>query len=500
MPAKSGIQAVELLGWVGGLNKEADPYQLQPDESPDALNVDFGVRGEVLKRKGYSTYATHAALLTHVFNWQGNIIMVENSAHDVFYLVGTTSTDSTLALGAETADEDYNVSAVSMNNKIWLVQHNGTIVQWDGTTWSTVSAWDGTVTTAAMPQARSLAVAHNRIWAGGVRLSGGTEQRSRVYFSEVIDPTKWITLNFFDIAPDNGQAITALAPFGDQIFVFKENSLYQIVGSNELEFDSYLVDGATGTQAPGTIANVGLSLFFFDHLRGVYQYDGQGFARVSEKINTYLLDGVNKDEIHKARGVAYRNRYYLSVPWGASTTNSRTFVYDPEIQAWTEYDLGFADMTLLDGVPLAVGVKGGNHVSSLFDTNQDLGVDINGYFKTAWLSPASPSVKHRLRRLDMTMSALGDYDVDVIMRRDFGLDTYVQKSVNTDLGAALFGTAIFGQSFFGQGADQIMFRDAGWGQRWRSMQLEIAERTDGDFQLNRMILNVSTIVRNRGDH
>lgn len=51
------IESIRLPGWTGGLNTEADEFQLEPDESPDCMNVYFGLRGAIIKRPGYLIFS-----------------------------------------------------------------------------------------------------------------------------------------------------------------------------------------------------------------------------------------------------------------------------------------------------------------------------------------------------------------------------------------------------------------------------------------------------------
>jgi len=47
-------QRVDLAGFPKGINREVDPYLLEEGEVPEAVNVDFGARGEVSRRDGYT--------------------------------------------------------------------------------------------------------------------------------------------------------------------------------------------------------------------------------------------------------------------------------------------------------------------------------------------------------------------------------------------------------------------------------------------------------------
>lgn len=510
MPVKTEVQPFEIDGFTGGLNREADPYKLLPTESPESVNVDFGTRGEATKRKGYVEQWTDAALSEHLFVFDVDEVVHVRADGTIRYISGGTSTDSTKALTDSSTARDYPIGHISLNEALYLTRHtNDSPVKWDGTTWSDMTAWDGTDDTEVFPQAKVAMTAHNRVFVGNVRLSGGTSHYSRFYFSDVVDAEGWQALNYFDVSPDDGQELQQLQLFGDQIFIFKDHSIHVVVGTNELEFDVWPMDDALGTTAPQSVVNVGGQLIFFDPTKGVYSFDGGGFTRISDKINTYLLDGINDDVIYKARGWTYRNRYYLSVPWGTDTYNSRTFVYDPrvtdtndekEIGAWMEYDYGFSDAAYTPAWgPLGVGLNNANDIMSLLNGNDDDGADIAAHVRTAWLSPASPSFKHRARRVDLTFSALGDYDVTVKMYEDFAPSASVIKTVNT-LGAGdVYGTALYGTGEYGVASDQIIARLAGWSQRWRTCQFEFSETSDGTFQVNRMIMLYSANYRSRGE-
>lgn len=499
MPRAEPITPIELKGWTGGLNRQADPYQLEDTEVPDCLNVDFGLRGSVAKRRGYTSYATDTETMRKILEWSGQIVMIENDS-GINYLVGATVTDSTQALAAFTNGRDYATPHAAMNDFLYLTQHAATTpVRWDETTWTTVTATDFDGTAARFPRARALVAAHDRIFAFNVQDSTASNiWPSRMHYSNALVPETWGALDWIDFAPDDGTEITGAVLFGEQIIVFKEKSMFALAGTDEETFTVYPVDAELGTQAPGTITNVGPELYFFDHLTGVHSFDGSGFKRKDDKINTYLLDGINDAFIYKAVGFAFRGRWFLSVPWGASTTNDRTFVYDPRIDAWTEYDYGFASADLSGITPLAVGVNQATGVHQLFNGNDDAGANIAAHMKTGWLAPDTPSVKHRIRRLDLAVTGLGAWSMNITMRRDFLQDTYKSKSITLDPGGTLYNAGSYGTGTYGVGADQVLSRTTGWGDRWRVCQFEFSENTNGDFQVNRMVMQTSSQRRTRG--
>lgn len=514
MPYKTVIESVDLKGWTGGLNRQADPFLLEPTEVPDAVNVDFGLRGEASKRKGYQEYTTDTSTATvgdFVYQWSklgGSDFLVYVDDTGKLWYTSTSTLSAVLAgvtFGAATSDREFQVAFSSINDLVYVssVRTGAAPHKFDGTTWSelTVSPLDGTADT--FPRARALVEAHERVFAFNVKRADNTDFRSRMYYSAPLLPESWAALDYIDFSPDDGQEITGAALFGEQIIVFKNHSMFALAGTDESTFVVYPIDTETGTECPGTIVAAGPELFFFDHRSGVWSFDGTQYQKIDDKINQYLLDGINEEYADRSTGFAYRGRYYLSVPWGVDTVPSRTFVYDARIGAWTEYDFGFRDAVDLNALMYTVGPASKVGVYKMWLVDNDDGGNIAAHFATAWLSPNEPSYRYRLRRLDLAFAAKGNFNVSVVMRRDFTKDAFVTQTVNTSPGGALFDSAIFGTDSFGTGVSQVLRRTTGWGTnesvRWRTCQFEFSENTTAPFQINRMVMQVSQLGRLRGE-
>lgn len=514
MPYTTEIESMELRGWSGGLNREADPFLLEPEEVPDAVNVDFGLRGEASKRKGYSEQTgdvSTAGIGEFLYHWQklggSEYLIYIDAAGKLWYESASTLT-AVLAgssFGAPADEREFNVTFASMNDIVYVtsVRDGTTPHSFDGTTWvaMTAAALDGTAN--QFPHARALVNAHERMFAFNVTRSDATDFRSRMYYSNPLLPETWEALDYIDFAPDDGQEITQAVLFGEQVIVFKNHSMFALSGTDESNFTVYPIDTAVGTECPGTVVTSGPELFFFDHLSGVWSFDGTQYDKVDDKINEYLLDGINEAYAYKSRGFAYRGKYYLSVPWDTDTVPSRTFVYDGRIEAWTEYDFAWRDGALQDALMYTVGTADKIGVYEMWQVDNDDTGNIDGRFATSWLAPAEPSFKYRLRRLELAFSAEGDFEVTAEMRRDFTLDAFATQLINTTPGGALYGTAEYGTDKYGSGVSQVLSRTTGWGTdesvRWRVCQFEFSESTTKPFQINRMVMQVSRIGRLRGE-
>ena len=503
MPRKNPIKSIQLPGFVGGLNTDADPYQLETNESPDCLNVDFKFRGAVAKRKGYSAVSTtQTDQNVRLVSWekQGgseHLIAVDDQG-DIWDYTSTPSEEITTWTAPTDAD-DYHVGAAALGNKLYLTRIDETPKSFDGTTFTSVlaTAFDGTA--ARFPKAKHLATAHVRVFAANVDDSG-TRHRSRLHWSEVLDAETWNAVDYIDFDPDDGSEITALAPFGEEIVVFKNHSVHLLAGKSPDSFARYVVDHELGTVSPRSVVPMGARLIFFDRDKGVWGFDGSGFDLISEKINEYLLDGINYDQAHKASAFVYRTKLHLSVPWGTDTYCSRTFVWDERTGAWTQYDYGASDAAAFGGDVFAAGVRDNAGVVKLFDGLNDDGSAITAYVVTPWLAPEGPEAKSRIRRMDMAFTA-ATADVTVDMFRDFRTAAaYVSQTFTTTPGGSLWDTFQWDVDSWDGAADQELLLTSGWGKRFRTVQFKFSvNAVDEDFQLNRVTIHVSSLGRIRGE-
>lgn len=100
-------------------------------------------------------------------------------------------------------------------------------------------SWDQTTfqTLAGTPPNFSFSVRHkNRMWA-----AGNYAAPSRLYYSVNLDPEDWVgaTSGSIDIDPSDGDMITGLASFRNELWVFKgpyKGSIHRITGSSASDF------------------------------------------------------------------------------------------------------------------------------------------------------------------------------------------------------------------------------------------------------------------------
>ena len=368
---------------------------------------------------------------------------------------GGDLTDSThgLGVGSDTATNRFRVwpiSAVTFGSKIYITTlryggFDGNTITSDPTAtglWETqdesqdsatlpiiydvqagtfsrpaVHALDGT--DGGFVRARTMVATHARIFAANIHSDGTYRYPSRIYWCGTDDepdqPELWEALNYIDVGADDGQEITAMLSFGDQILVFKNQSVYALVGTDDTTFALYTLDDTLGTEGTYAATAVAGRAWFLDERTGVWQYDGAEFTNISEPIKDDLLDNLNREAAYKTVVFWHDAKVYVSIPTGAqsSATQSLTYVYDTELQVWTKYDYGFvpcpfpmySDLNITGPtVSLSNHLFGGIPVKGVYEFNVGLNDDgdaISSYFTTPWMNVQNIADRHRLRRLEI---------------------------------------------------------------------------------------------------
>jgi hypothetical protein len=437
MPRTTQRQITAFSGWLGGLNRDASELQLAIDESPELLNVDIDRRGGFKPRDGYLQVVsasnptdTYQLLASYEPSSGTDRAIGVTEAGDIWDGAAYTSmTDTTKSFGVHGNLRNWPIEAVVLDDQIYLFSLRGNTWRYNGTTWTEItdSTLDesGVAATPEAPQAKTAVTHLSRIFVGNIK-AGGTAHRSRLAWSETpIDNggdaagNRWKALSFIDVDQDDGTEITKIASFQSNLIIFKHHSLHVLAGVDEASFTLYPVDDDVGTVSPGSVAFDESNLFFFDRDQGVYVFDGVKTTRIDHAINEYILDGMKYNQSYKAEGFMSDGKYHLAVPWGTDNYNSRMFVFDPLIAAWTEYDYGVFSHSVFGGVEYTGGNRDlvGTYSWRAGDT-LDEATAISWHLETAWVPEAANQgmTNHRLRRVDLLVE---------IDSSTFNIDLYV---------------------------------------------------------------------------
>ena len=303
------------------------------------------------------------------------------------------------------------------------------------------------------PSGRYISFFKNRLWMAGmqdepftVRWSAGGVYR-RV----------WPSLSFEPIIEDDNSPITGMAPLGEQMIVFKQDSIWAMVNVGEnprtgvQHYDPVRVVGGVGCVSHSSIQQVRGSLIFLSE-DGVYAFDGTpNIEKISDKIENTVASIVPTRRGF-ATSVNWKTHscYLLSVATDGSYDNNKTLVFDYKNGAWWIWDipacLWFKDEDQLD-LERVYFIDRHGSLHLMGTGNHDHGAAISSEFTTQRVNEGG-NTRHTLRQVETTSTNLtGDLTITVRANDDEAGETS-GALVLSDSSDAAYGSAVSGTTAF----------------------------------------------------
>jgi hypothetical protein len=422
----------------GGLNLTTQTQSLAGNESPDALNMDFGLRGGFTLRGGFQTQVNNSALTDARFICYGPLstdrVLMQGQTGQLISWNGSIT-----VTGNDLTDNDAErVVGAVFNSYAYMVNGRlaGNLVSrsWNGTTFRTLTNTfnDDYLAPAAqgagsMPLARVVAQHQGFLWVGdttetGVRFPG------RIRFSHEQNPENFATLDWIGVG-DPGEPVTDLVPFGSMLLVFKRDSVWAVYGYDRDTWVLERVAESAGTAYQGAVAvNSGVA-YWFSTDGQLMAYNGRGITYLSEPLRWWSDTGKIK------HGGAHRlmwadGRLWMALEAGASETpvTRYLFLWDASVKAFTRYspqvtDLMFWPRTGADGDMLFITTTAGNLYrydrTYVNDIDNVTAARIDGYYRTAWFSAGETATLKRFKRPRVTAASKSATTVKVDVFHDF---------------------------------------------------------------------------------
>lgn len=481
-----------------GLNNKYAPMHIADDEAADLMNVTFDELGAVTKRNGYAVQSSvlpnYSDAITSLFTFirsDGTKHLLASAGTHLFDVTGATSRNPTW--------NDYSnltFSVVSSFYPTWssLPQLNFSIItstlngvgnrftattfydklyMVNGNTFDGLMVWDGTTFSqvAGAPSGQYVILHKNRLY-----MAGDPANPSRLYMSDLGEPTSWPALNFIDINTNDGDKITGIAEHLDSLVIFKERSIHVLRGSDPASYVMMDTHQTSGTVSHWSVAQ-GKNMLFYLGRDGVYAFDGKLIHLVSDQIAGSVL-GIgglpswNQSKLNLACGVDYKHKYWIAVPEGTTATNDRVYVYDYIHTTWTRYDIPASSFATFNNV-LYSGDPTQGIVYEQDTGGNDNGNAINGYLITKAYDFGAPGHFKSYKGLFFyAAQQLQGYSVNVSYIGDFGR---VTKTVPLPLGASnasQWGSMTWGVSPWGA-APNVAARTTNIAGQSRYMQFKV---------------------------
>lgn len=369
-------------------------------------------------------------------------------------------------------------------------------------------SWDGATAQnlAGSPPTFAFAAEHlNYVFAAGDKT-----HPSRLYYCVVFTPADWAGAGsgFIDISPSDGDGITAIRSFRNQLWVFKgpyKGSIHRISGSSPTGDDPFarstFVSGI-GAVSHNTTVTFGNDLGFmwsdgtFNTLSGVQQYGDYTEASVSRPINGWIRDHVTLSKLSQAQVVNWPEYgvILLAVPIDASTVPNCILMLDYRFSParwakWKDYNMVTA---------LAQGVDAGSTFKRVI-----LAGCTGGFLRT--LTNGTRAIDTVTSVPFNVLTPYLDYDLPGQMKTLEGASICLNPKSATDVtfgwsndgataqtvlvpqggGGAVLGVFMLDTDVLGGWAFKEQFTRLGEaGGEFRSIRYQVLENTTGDIELH----------------
>lgn len=449
----------------GGLYLTSQTSDLSKEFSPDLLNVDVNTKGGFVLRGGFlaqdeNPAAQNGRFISPLYT-DVDRMLVQGSDGGLYEW---NEAWPVAAVGAITDDNDkrvrgssfYSVLSGVKYSKTYLVncRFEGNIVSraFDGTSLEVLGQiWNNDYlnpTLGNLPHSQYVEN-HNGYLFIADTVESGVRYPHRVRFSHQNFPESWAEDDWFEVDPtDDGDPITGLHKFRDMLVIFKRSGVYALYGPNKESWILERITDASGTCTCGAAASNSSVLYWFSTDGRLMAFNGTDTTYLSAPLQWWSdLGYIQHGGSHR---VAWMDgRLWISVetanlPAGVETGERATFIWDPNVKAFTRYDKEIRDMiqwqkigTDSDPLFLMVDDPGVYRYDRTYSTDTDSsGVTerIKGRFRTAWLDAGETATRKRWKRPQVTSAADSDAILKVRVFHDFDQNT-TKRTFEMDLSA-----------------------------------------------------------------
>lgn len=331
----------------GGFNTKTGPYDAPPNCVVDGQNMEL-VYGRFSKKKG-NTQWTSAGIdstssILGLGYFQGFLVGASGT--------GKIKTASSTVNGGAWTDITGAVSFAAANN-VWMAALNNILVI--GGDGGTPIQWTGSGNCSNLPGSPPFGCVCGISVNNYLFMANNAANPSRLQWSAIADPTTWPGANFVDVLLEDvatkAFGIQAIFPFGEDIIIFKTNSVSRFytnqlsgsLGPLVVVSDRY---GCAGPQCVDKLPDGRIA--FIGYNNHVYIYDGNTFLDISDTptpqsniqntLNalTFQTAGFNQGflQVYQAK-----NQIWISYPFSWTSALgvsyvSVIFIYDIENQIW----------------------------------------------------------------------------------------------------------------------------------------------------------------------
>lgn len=166
----------------------------------------------------------------------------------------------------------------------------------------------------------------------------------RLYYSGNRESTNWtgVGAGYLVIGNKRGAA-SGLTAYGENVFVFTDQSMHQLYGTQPEDYSLTDVSLEIGTVENRSIAECRGILYWLDY-KGIYRFSGGLPQPVGDPVKRWV-DGINFAAKSKICSGVLGDKYFLSIPYGTTTQLDPNILleFNSKLGKWYVHSGNFID-------------------------------------------------------------------------------------------------------------------------------------------------------------
>ena len=313
-----------------GINNRMSPYQIPDDTLVNAIDVSLDQLGNLIKRRGYARFNedvidTNAikGLFRH-YETTG----VGTSKKEMVATSGTAFYKGDDALKTWTSVSIGGAALLDVRRQ--FVTFTDLLIFTNSTNAVKKYSLAGTDAdlSGSPPTSKYLEVHYERVW-----LAGNATNPSQLRFSDIANAESWPAANGIQVGENDGDQITGIRRAGSGLIIWKNHSIWLLLGNAVNNFQLVRISENIGCIAPHSISEVSGRFYFLAH-DGIYSTDGRRPELESFPIQDDI-DDINKSKSTDIFGFSHGNKWYgfsYQSTSAASTANGPLLVMDVRLR------------------------------------------------------------------------------------------------------------------------------------------------------------------------
>lgn len=152
---------------------------------------------------------------------------------------------------------------------------------------------------------------------------------SMMVWSKSFYPEDWTDLqNYMYVNEGDGDIITNLCCFMDELVIFKRHSIHILLGSDKSNFRLTSPETKVGAVGPHAVTRLQNTLYFIAD-DGLYAWNGMSATNLIRERIPGIWEKINLEYIDKAAVVSWKGMVWFALPEKPSINNNMVLVYIP---------------------------------------------------------------------------------------------------------------------------------------------------------------------------